>query len=105
MRIARNSGLPEPLKKDLFTIIFDNLSKVRLASNFGVDDLVEEAEKLSLEVEALKAWQLQKKGHEMASQGHWDEAHELIASSEKALSGAPSRFAWTSIGLVVEDES
>jgi hypothetical protein len=75
-----------------------------LTSNVGVDDLLEEAEELSVEVRALESWRLLRQGHQIASQGRWDEAHDLVVKGEEILGGSPSSLAWTSIGIDEDGE-
>jgi len=100
--LTQKSALPDGPREELLKAILENLAKVRLALNLGVDDLLEETEKLSIKIEALEAWRLLKEGHRLASKGRWNEAHELVLRGEKVLGGAPSKFVWISVGMVDE---
>jgi tetratricopeptide (TPR) repeat protein len=98
---ARGLGLPGGLMVEMMGSVLDNLARVRLGSNRGVDDLLELASELSLEVEALEGWGFLREGHELAARGLWGEAHELVVRGRRALGGSgPSRFVWLSVGVV-----
>ena len=99
--IVRGMSLPGGLMVEVVGSVLDNLARVRLGSNRGVEDLVELASAFSLEVEALEGWGFLRAGHELAVRGLWEEAHELVARGQRALGdSAPSRFVWLSVGVV-----
>ena len=99
--LVRGLGLPRGLMVEIMGSVLDNLARVRLGSNRGVDDLLELASEFSLGVGALEGWGFLREGHELAVRGLWDEAHELVVRGRRALGGSgPSRFVWLSVGGV-----
>jgi hypothetical protein len=98
---ARGLGLPGDLMVEIVGSVLDNLARVRLASNRGVDDLLEVASEFSLEVETLAGWGFLKEGHELAAKGLWEEAHGLVQKGNGLIGDPdPSRFVWLRIGVV-----
>ena len=99
--VARGLGLSRGLMVEMMGSVLDNLARVRLGSNRGVNDLLELASEFSLGVEALEGWGFLREGHELAVRGLWEEAHELVVKGRRALEGSgPSRFVWLSVGVV-----
>ena len=99
--LARGLGLPRGLMVELIGSVLDNLARVRLGSNRGVDDLLGVASEFSLEVEALEGWGFLSEGHELAARGLWEEAHGLVQRGNRILGDPdPSRFVWLSVGVV-----
>jgi tetratricopeptide (TPR) repeat protein len=101
LALIRGLGLPGGLKVEIMNSVLDNLARMRLGLNRGVDDLVELESEFSLEVEALIGWRFLKEGHKLAARGLWKEAHGLVQKGNRILGDPdPSRFVWVSIGVI-----